>query len=191
MLRRGGSEMALWLVSKGGDVNAKNGRGQTPLHEAARAANERAVVALTMGVDVRIEEACKRALRRAGVGVRAGTPNVGQVAGADVNAIDNNRRTPLHSAVAGGHPLIVLLLIRKGADVNATAHWERTPLHFAVRSDRRGIAEILLKTGAHIQARDFAGATPLHCWAQAGGKDAGKLDEALKPAPRLLEDVLG
>ena len=51
--------------------------------------------------------------------------------GADVNARDNDNRTPLHWAAYYGNTEIVNLLLSKGADVNARDNENRTALHDA------------------------------------------------------------
>ena len=51
--------------------------------------------------------------------------------GADVNARENNKWTPLHYAAYYGHKAAVELLIAKGADVNAKNNYGNTPLDLA------------------------------------------------------------
>lgn len=52
-------------------------------------------------------------------------------AGADINARNNLRHTPLHIAVNKGHKDIVALLIQEGAETHATDIWLRTPVEMA------------------------------------------------------------
>ena len=51
--------------------------------------------------------------------------------GADVNARDVNKETPLHDAAARGKTEVAALLIEKGAKVNARDVNQETPLHHA------------------------------------------------------------
>lgn len=64
--------------------------------------------------------------------------------GANVNAVDNNGRTPLHDAVSMGHWYIVDL-IEKGADINAMNNDGRTPLQDAARAGSRNTVVLLIK----------------------------------------------
>jgi truncated hemoglobin YjbI len=86
--------------------------------------------------------------------------------GADVNARDGGRHTPLYSAANQCQfptaAQVVRLLVRAGADVHADDGVKRTtPLHMAARRGNVGIAEALLDCGARIDARDSLGETPL------------------------------
>lgn len=52
---------------------------------------------------------------------------------ADVNAKDNEGKTPLHDAIVSGHPEVTQLLLRHKADVNARFVQGTTPLHQVTR----------------------------------------------------------
>ena len=86
-------------------------------------------------------------------------------AGADVNAQDNDNRTPLHNAVRFGARKIVELLIKNGANVNAQTKQQMTPLHMIGligNSDNQyAIAEILLNNGADVNLKNWHDKTPL------------------------------
>jgi ankyrin repeat protein len=87
--------------------------------------------------------------------------------GANVNA-KMWRRTPLHSATAGGHTEIAELLIDNGADVNANEDYGWTPLHLAAKYGHREVAELLIAKGADVNAKKKDGWTPLHLAALYG-----------------------
>lgn len=66
--------------------------------------------------------------------------------GIDPNTMGVRLRTPLQSAVIGGHLVVVRLLIDKGADVNLGKGW--TPLKIAEKMEGSEIAALLRSAGA-------------------------------------------
>uniref|UniRef100_A0A8C4HHT0 Ankyrin repeat domain 28b n=1 Tax=Dicentrarchus labrax TaxID=13489 RepID=A0A8C4HHT0_DICLA len=100
----------------------------------------------------------------------------------DVNAQDNEKRTPLHAAAYLGDAEIIELLILSGARVNAKDNKWLTPLHRAVASCSEAV-QVLLKHSADVNARDKNWQTPLHI---AAANKAVRCAEALVP---LLSNV--
>ncbi len=140
----GHKEIVELLIAKGADVNVKDGDGETPLGKAIR--NEQTKIADLLrkrgsktGEEVLAEESI------------LGAVNIGDIklveqhlaAGADVNAKDSVRWTPLHHAAFEGYKEVGELLIAKGADVNATADTGATPLDLAYGTT----ADLLRKHG--------------------------------------------
>jgi len=81
--------------------------------------------------------------------------------GADVNAGDDGRITPLQHATGNGHKEIAQLLIAKGADVNTKDSDGGTPLHLAAIGGYMEIAELLINNGADVNAKNFQSKSPL------------------------------
>jgi hemoglobin len=86
--------------------------------------------------------------------------------GADPNALDGGRHTPLYSVgneCAGPQSAeIVHALVRAGADVNAhDGATGSTALHMAARRGNGVAAKALIDCGANVSARDSRGDTPL------------------------------
>jgi len=142
--RNGHKEIAELLIAKGADVDAKNEDGETPLDWAIR--NEQ----------TKIADLLRKRGGKTGEEVLAGESilgavNIGDIklveqhlaAGADVNAKDSVRWTPLHHAAFEGYKEVAELLIAKGADVNATADTGATPLGLAYGAT----ADLLRKHG--------------------------------------------
>ena len=72
--------------------------------------------------------------------------------GADVNAKDSVRWTPLHHAAFEGYMEVAELLIAKGADVNATADTGATPLGLAYGATAELLRKHGGKTGEELKA---------------------------------------
>ena len=109
---RGARATVLRLLDGGADIHARDGRGRTPLHAAARSC---------FGVGERI---CR------------GVVAVLLDRGADVDARDAAGRTSLHLAAGGHVPGSVVELTRRGADVRAQDDEGWTPLHVAAQIPR-------------------------------------------------------
>jgi len=83
--------------------------------------------------------------------------------GADINAQDEKKNTPLCHAVRSGKMEIVQLFVEAGADVNAKeGNYDRTPLYMAVIKKDISIAEYLIAHGADVNVKSNLGITPLH-----------------------------
>jgi len=67
--------------------------------------------------------------------------------GADVDAKDEDGRTPLFIVVGEGHKGVAELLIARGADVNAIVDRLETPLDNAIKFSRTETADLLRKKG--------------------------------------------
>ena len=130
-------DVVLECLADGADPNARDRDGWTPLHFAAAANTDHAVVAALVE------------------------------AGADVQARGRGGRTPLHLAAANINTAAVRTLIEAGADPMARNRGGSTPLHMAAfrncDGDPGAIIE-LLGAGADPRARSAGGWTPLH-WA--------------------------
>ncbi|KAK6814087.1 hypothetical protein RU639_010128 [Aspergillus parasiticus] len=81
--------------------------------------------------------------------------------GADIEAKNNFRRTPLHLASLHGHIEIVILLLERGADVEAKDTDEWTPLINASFEGHAEVVNALLERGADIEAKGTNEYTPL------------------------------
>jgi ankyrin repeat protein len=141
----GWADMVRVLLDRSAAASSVDDLGRTPLHLFAKGGNS-----------IRSDE--------------VGVTRLLVEHGADINAQDKDKTTPLHLALYCGNLEIVRVLLGCGANSNAKNALGLTPLHMvshgSVRFDDRcylaSVAELLLKHGADINARDKDNATPLH-----------------------------
>ena len=117
--------------------------------------------------------------------------------GADPNARDKFRSTPLHlAATRNQNPAVIEALLRAGADPNAREHWKRTPLHEAAAINQNpAVIEALLRAGADLQAQDDdldpwkrTKETPLHKAARSN-KNAAVIEALLRAGADARTDI--
>ena len=123
-------------LDAGADVNAQDGKGETPLYKAVLWNSTPSVVELLL------------------------------YRGADVDLAERHFGwRPLHMAARKGNPVVVALLLGWGADLHAKVGHGVTPLHLASEfpSDEAGLetVRLLLDRGADIRSRNELGETPL------------------------------
>ena len=180
-------EVLQYLVSQRANVDARNSRGETPLHIATQRASgfHPTTGALTVGTSRSDILAILRSLvspANINMGDRLGNTPLHHAAfspfnedvlrhlvslGADVNARNNVRDTPLHAAARRVAPNTGVLryLVSQGADVNARGYFGNTPLHTAAAhrtAPNVGILQSLVSQGANVNAVNDDGNTPLH-----------------------------
>ena len=190
-----GGEMCEYL-RRGANVNAKEGVGWTPLHNAAWH-RQRGAASLLIQNSANIDP--KSAVNETPLHVAANRNAEGVAAlllanGADVHAkSDMDDETPLHFAARSGAEEVAALLLANGADIHAKNSWslieEETPLHVAAKERSEGVAALLLANGADVNAKTrWRKTTPLHYAAGrgsavmvsmllAGGADVNAEDE--------------
>lgn len=154
-------ELVALLLDSGAKIEARNEYGHTPLHVAALSSEERIIYTLFRGgKDIeKMEEHEIEALRV------SGTPELVALLldrSADIEARDQDGKTPLHYAAAiSKTPKSTALLLDRGANIGARDKSEWTPLHHAADQGKApAVMELLLDRGADGAARDDKGRTP-------------------------------
>ncbi|KAK6352070.1 hypothetical protein TWF730_008902 [Orbilia blumenaviensis] len=82
-------------------------------------------------------------------------------AGASVDAVDDNGKTPLAYAVIGANREIIKILLDKGANIEASDSDGRKPLAHAILNGNAGVVQVLLDKGANVEATGLEGRTAL------------------------------
>ena len=156
------------LIDKGAEVNAKNGRGSTPLHWAIH--DEAKVrLLLSKGANVNAKQAQGRTPLFLAAVLGDGVPTMRLLLarGADPNLATANGQTPLMMA-ARGNVEGMRLLIEKGAGVNARDGAGETALMFAGSSGNAGAVRLLIEKGADVKIKSKRNETALGFAATSG-----------------------
>lgn len=182
-------DIARLLIDRGADVNACDGQGLTPLMTAIYTdSNEMTIYLLEKGVDVGVKNSkgwtaldlakqkgnhrLLQILHRAGSFKNADmiyAARIGDVdwlnemikGGADVNAANENRETPLIWAAFNGHYKAVKVLLEHGAGVNDRGEGGWSALMAAVETGHEEIVRLLLERGADTSPQTDQGDTAL------------------------------
>lgn len=92
-----------------------------------------------------------------------------------VDARDEERHTPLHSAAMAGQLDAVIFLLERGADPDARNTADQSPLLYAAYGNHADIVEALIERGAAIDYRDTRNLSPLLFAARQGSAEVVRL----------------
>jgi ankyrin repeat protein len=112
-------------------------------------------------------------------------------AGANVDAYDDNHRSPLKYSINFLHDDVTQILLDNGANPSTKNVLGRTPFHDAAKYDLQNVANMLLAKNADVNAQDGRSPTPLH--ASAGIYRHGTIMKMLldKKADQAIQDREG
>lgn len=161
------------LVAGGADVHARNDRGATALHLAARESGRpeavRALLEAGANPNARRDDGATPLMQAVGASTQHGAAAVRAIVRALLAAgADPNARTPVGVtalaavALASDDPALVDLLVGAGANVDAGGLDGGTPLMVAARYNTDpAMTRALLAAGADLHATNDGGSTPL------------------------------
>ncbi|CAB0042895.1 unnamed protein product [Trichogramma brassicae] len=160
-LNRGHQQIAEWLLRRGADLNLANAKGSTPLHLISAGKMDCADLLQTF-FEISDE----------------------QTRPVEVDARDNEGKTPLHHAISHRHKKLFELLLRRGFDPNVADNDGSTALHtICMADDDDGWAKMLFEISeeknrqVQIDVRGMLDFTPLHL---------ALVKEKLRPVAELL-----
>ncbi|MEG5059730.1 ankyrin repeat domain-containing protein [Microcoleus sp. A2-C5] len=164
------------------EENARNGKGTTLLHNAAKIGFKELVQQLiNNGMNIVIRDSKKRTPLH-----YAATKEVAAWLMLDINARDEFDNTPLHRAVQDKRPEIASFLIANGAKINVknngnTPSYEthrkthrKTPLDIAVDLKLQDTVALLISKHPDVNSEDDDGRTLLHIAVSFKLKDVAK-----------------
>eukprot|EP01098_Paradermamoeba_levis_P013385 TRINITY_DN6092_c0_g1_i2.p1 TRINITY_DN6092_c0_g1~~TRINITY_DN6092_c0_g1_i2.p1 ORF type:complete len:378 (+),score=121.33 TRINITY_DN6092_c0_g1_i2:152-1135(+) len=158
------TEVTIFLVKKGANLNHRDRRGFSPLHVAVKNNDDlmtRVLISLGAELNSQDEEG-STPLHLALMNKCEKTIQILLSGGANVhisNAIDGSK--PLHLAVYS--EVFTAMLICCGADLHSKNKEGNTPLHVAAESGNVGVAICLVNAGCDINSQSNRKAnTPLH-----------------------------
>ncbi len=167
------------LTQKGADVNARDARGETPLHETltrpmglfARRAKNMMAFLLEKGANAGALDFNDSApLHRAARSGDADLFNALLAKNVNPNARDRSGQTPLFALMTKNSDLkLVQALLDKGASVNVRPQGGGSLLSSAVMTRRKELVQLLLDIGADVSAKDSQGRTALATLLYSGG----------------------
>ncbi|KAK7861640.1 hypothetical protein R5R35_006560 [Gryllus longicercus] len=161
------------FVSSGGNVNAQDTFGNTPLHVAANNGSTNiANVLLAHGAALDLcGQQGRTALHYAAANGFSQMVARLLAARATVDPRDAQGFTPLALAARGGHVASVQILADMGASTESAAEDGETPLLTAVKNQRRGVVQMLVKKGASPTTKNPKGESPLFFASAVGYED--------------------
>lgn len=164
------------LLKRGANINAKDGRGLTPLMYCAVAGSAQAMkLLIDKGADVNSRNAFGSTALMWSVTDREKVRLLVEH-GADVNAVSKKKHTALLLAVMSDQSAeIARFLIAKGANINAVDDGKITALNAATYGNDTETIRILIEAGQDVNAADVVGLTPLMNAAVYGNTSAVRL----------------
>ena len=179
----GNMEVIHLLLERGADLHCEDDRMRNALMRAARGSCQAVPTIdffLSQGFDVNATSKDRSTALHLAVDVEENGEVIRALvaAGANIEAREDEGKTPIHLATAQCYDENLRVLIELGADIEARDNEGLTPLMIAAGSFRKQM-KVLLSAGANVHTRDHRGRTPLMI---AAAESSGKHVEILLKA---------
>eukprot|EP01062_Namystynia_karyoxenos_P082023 TRINITY_DN9149_c0_g1_i1.p1 TRINITY_DN9149_c0_g1~~TRINITY_DN9149_c0_g1_i1.p1 ORF type:complete len:214 (+),score=80.58 TRINITY_DN9149_c0_g1_i1:80-721(+) len=158
----GWADIVAELIEKGAGVDTIDEGGYSPLMTACAVGREECVDLVLGATQRTVDERHRESNGKTAffIAVSKGREKIAAkllAKGADVNAADASRQTPLHRAVIKGNAELVEWLVAKGAQLNAQDSQGDTPLHYAAIENNKEIGSLLIRAGADKEIKNREG----------------------------------
>ena len=168
------TQVVAFIVEKGGDINARNANGETPLFNAVKADSGETIRAMISGsaekkADINARDFLGNSTLHACI--RWAASRAAEVLLATDSATNSRRlinarnlagKTALHEAARTGNIPFVKSLVLSKADINAADETGKTPLTDAIQANQTDVVKILLDNGASPVMQDMYGRNAYH-----------------------------
>lgn len=177
------TDIVTFIADKGGDLDARNANGETPLFNAVKADSSATILALLAGsgdkkADINARDFLGNTALHACM--RWAAPNAARAI-VDRDSLYNGKRvlnarnlagkTALHESAVAGNINFVRFLLDSGADVNAVDETGKTALTDAIENGKTDAVRLLLASGASPVMQDMYGRNAFHSAVEFAGTD--------------------
>uniref|UniRef100_A0A673XSD6 Transient receptor potential cation channel, subfamily A, member 1a n=1 Tax=Salmo trutta TaxID=8032 RepID=A0A673XSD6_SALTR len=166
------AELAEYLISKGGDINAIDCKGHTPLLLATSCSAWKTVsLLLTHGANLKIKDKHGCNFLHLAILQPKGLTNLPPEFLKLLGAEDNEGCTPMHYACRLGIPESVKNMLRLNVSLDQKSKQKKSALHFAAEYGRINTCHRLLESMTNtrlLNEGDERGMTPLHLASRGG-----------------------
>jgi ankyrin repeat protein len=160
-------------------VNARGGTDETPMHAAVISAHANILSSLIeRGADMEGLYSSMGPWTQLNLAAWYGRLEVERCLlnrGANINARDGDRDTPLINAARQGQVKFARMLLERGAVIDAQNNYGETALHMVILFEKTDAVRLLLEHGADANVRDKWGNTPSELASLRGYQDIVEL----------------